>query len=327
MHDLDRLKKKRELRVSPAQMIWLGLGTVVFSGVLFYVGFLVGGFQPGASSQPPQDIPAHSMEDTPEDRSSPTVVAALGEVEFLIPAGPLRISREHSIPSDAPSQTQERATGQSPQLEPPKDTPRAEADDSTLIAQDIERGASQRPAPGLPKIKSHGTSGAQVVAQADAPMVDSVLSQSSKPSERRPSPVVIEAAQKTPVTQKSSRSQRPKTTQKLAGTQPAAAQRTMNRMAKTGGPKRALPKYTGQGRARFTLQVKATKDASVADEFLQGLRKAGFYPHKILVELPNKGRFYRIRVGRFETMEEARAFQRHYAETSGSDDGGFITRL
>jgi hypothetical protein len=86
-------------------------------------------------------------------------------------------------------------------------------------------------------------------------------------------------------------------------------------------------RQTNIGRARFTLQVKATRDKAVADKFVEVLQKAGFYPHRILISLPRKGRFYRIRVGRFETIEEARAFQRSYSERSGMPDGGFVTRL
>ena len=81
------------------------------------------------------------------------------------------------------------------------------------------------------------------------------------------------------------------------------------------------------GRGRFTLQVKADRDPAIIDTFMKNLKQAGFHPHKIRVSLPGKGQFFRVRIGRFETMEEARAFQRKYRASSGQDDGGFVTRL
>ena len=79
--------------------------------------------------------------------------------------------------------------------------------------------------------------------------------------------------------------------------------------------------------SRFTLQVKAARDKSEADAFVASLRRSGFDPHVILATVPGKGRFYRIRLGRFATMEAARRFQRRYKTKSGQPDGGFVTEL
>ncbi|MCB9537976.1 MAG: SPOR domain-containing protein [Myxococcales bacterium] len=78
---------------------------------------------------------------------------------------------------------------------------------------------------------------------------------------------------------------------------------------------------------KLTLQVKAAKEKAEADAFVAELRRAGFEPHVILADVPGKGRFYRVRVGRFESMPEARDFQRKYKALSGQPDGGFITDL
>lgn len=78
---------------------------------------------------------------------------------------------------------------------------------------------------------------------------------------------------------------------------------------------------------KLTLQVKAAKEKAEADAFVAALRRAGFEPHVILADVPGKGRFYRVRVGRFESMPEARDFQRKYKALSGQPDGGFITDL
>ena len=77
----------------------------------------------------------------------------------------------------------------------------------------------------------------------------------------------------------------------------------------------------------YTLQVKAARDKAEADAFVKALRDKGFKPHLILVDIPKKGRFFRVRLGRFNSMPEARAFQRRYKATSGQPDGGFVTDL
>ena len=75
------------------------------------------------------------------------------------------------------------------------------------------------------------------------------------------------------------------------------------------------------------MQVKAVPEKPQADAFVAELRQAGFQPHVILADIPGKGRFYRVRLGRFDSVEEARLFQRRYKALSGQPDGGFITDL
>lgn len=88
-------------------------------------------------------------------------------------------------------------------------------------------------------------------------------------------------------------------------------------------PKPAAEKAT----VRYTLQVKAVKEKADADAIVADLRRAGFDPYVVLADLPEQGRFYRIRMGRFDSMDEARAFQRGYKSKTGATDGGFVTEL
>ena len=104
----------------------------------------------------------------------------------------------------------------------------------------------------------------------------------------------------------------------------AKAKAIKRKKAKSADPKSSKVRI---GEGRFTLQVKATKSKGEADEFMRALRRKNFFPHLIVVDTPKKGRFYRIRVGRFETMEEARAFQREFGARSGQSESGYVTRL
>jgi cell division septation protein DedD len=61
--------------------------------------------------------------------------------------------------------------------------------------------------------------------------------------------------------------------------------------------------------AKYTLQVAAHPDMDSAKKHMARLRKMGLDPHVISAAIPDKGKFYRVRVGKFQSMKEARNFQ------------------
>jgi cell division septation protein DedD len=71
----------------------------------------------------------------------------------------------------------------------------------------------------------------------------------------------------------------------------------------------AKPRSDEQAAARYTLQVAAHPDSDSAKSHMQRLRKMGLEPHLISAAIPGKGKFYRVRVGKFGSMDEARSFQ------------------
>lgn len=69
--------------------------------------------------------------------------------------------------------------------------------------------------------------------------------------------------------------------------------------------------------ARYTLQIGSHPDSASAQRDMDRLRKAGLEPHVIMVEVPGKGRIYRVRVGKFHSMDEARGFQASLSQERG----------
>jgi DedD protein len=61
--------------------------------------------------------------------------------------------------------------------------------------------------------------------------------------------------------------------------------------------------------ARYTLQVAAHPDMDSARKHMKRLRTMGLEPHLVSAAIPGKGEFYRVRVGKFGSMDEARSFQ------------------
>lgn len=61
--------------------------------------------------------------------------------------------------------------------------------------------------------------------------------------------------------------------------------------------------------ARYTLQVASHPTIERARAEMDRLRGLGLDPQIVAAEVPGQGQFYRVRVGSFHTMDQARAFQ------------------
>lgn len=122
-----------------------------------------------------------------------------------------------------------------------------------------------------------------------------------------------------PTKQKKAKEKAPKPAKK-----PAADKKTDEKPAKARAPKQATKPAEKPAEpasadakaeqpeklaARYTLQVAAHPDMDSAKQHMERLRKMGLEPHVISASIPGKGKFYRVRVGKFHSMEEARNFQ------------------
>ncbi len=68
------------------------------------------------------------------------------------------------------------------------------------------------------------------------------------------------------------------------------------------GQAQALP-------ARYTLQLGSFPSLDSAQRQLRQLRDAGLEVHMISSSLPDQGKVYRVRIGKFHSIDEARQFQ------------------
>ncbi len=300
MRDLDRVRDKIEIRLEPRQVVLLGILTTAFSGGLFAAGYVVG----TRFSSPSREVPdlaaidAASRASRAEPRAAGTPVA-LGDVEFLFPSVLDAAGRGQRSAAPAPAA--------SPPSAAPAPPPSVAAVPVRLPALAVEAPASEA-APPRVEIKSLP----EPVAAA-AP--ESVAAAPAEPA-KAATPDEVEKAPPPP----------PDEVEKAS----AAAAREEDAPAPTlaaepaASPRAEPPKPSAP---QYTLQVKAVQDKAEADAFMAELRKVGFEPQMILADLPGKGRWYRIRVGRFADMDVAREFQRKYKLKSGQPDAGFVTDL
>ena len=76
---------------------------------------------------------------------------------------------------------------------------------------------------------------------------------------------------------------------------------------------------------RFTLQVSAFQDRAEAQAQVDRLRERGHNPYLTSSVVPGRGRWYRVRIGRFDSKGAAEAFRRKFEAAEGT--GCFVTRL
>ena len=72
-----------------------------------------------------------------------------------------------------------------------------------------------------------------------------------------------------------------------------------------------------KGPAKYTLQVSAHPEMAAAKAEMKKLRQMGLDPHVVMAKIPEKGKYYRVRLGKFRTMEAAQRFKENVAEKRG----------
>ena len=67
----------------------------------------------------------------------------------------------------------------------------------------------------------------------------------------------------------------------------------------------------------YTIQVKAFRSQKEASKFLTALKSAGHSPYMLTTEIPGKGMFYRVRLGKFRTLADASQHQSDFENLEG----------
>lgn len=73
-------------------------------------------------------------------------------------------------------------------------------------------------------------------------------------------------------------------------------------------PREAVASNDNSGQGRFSLQAAAFPTQGGADEFAEKLKRAGVPSYVVPADLARRGRWFRVRVGRFNSAEDAQRF-------------------
>ncbi|MDH5491515.1 MAG: SPOR domain-containing protein [Myxococcales bacterium] len=84
-------------------------------------------------------------------------------------------------------------------------------------------------------------------------------------------------------------------------------------------PSRAptLAPVSAGSEGRYTLQVISYREAALADEMADLLRGRGHHAFVTSADIPDRGVFYRVRVGPFESQREAQAYRADFETSEG----------
>jgi cell division septation protein DedD len=75
----------------------------------------------------------------------------------------------------------------------------------------------------------------------------------------------------------------------------------------------------------FTINLASFRQKQMADRHVEELKKLGVHAYSREVNLPKKGRWYRVSAGDFPTLREAKNYKKQLRQQGISDS--FITKI
>ena len=95
---------------------------------------------------------------------------------------------------------------------------------------------------------------------------------------------------------------------------PSAVQKNLPQSADTQTEKKTLPVVNPTPSGPVAVQVASTKDAISAEELVNKLTRLGYSGFRAKAEVPNKGTWYRVKVGPYRTKAEAELMRKELAK-------------
>lgn len=86
---------------------------------------------------------------------------------------------------------------------------------------------------------------------------------------------------------------------------PLASQKRVSQSKETQIEVQSAKQAKASPKGIFAIQVASTKDAASADELVKKLNQSGFPSFSAVAKIPNKGTWYRVRVGPYENRDQA----------------------
>lgn len=97
----------------------------------------------------------------------------------------------------------------------------------------------------------------------------------------------------------------PKTPSAVLPPSPLTSKKRVSKAKVTQAEKKTLPAVKPSPSGSLAVQVASTKDAGSAEELVKKLTKLGYAGFSTKAEIPNKGTWYRVKVGPYRTKTEA----------------------
>ncbi|WNG36561.1 SPOR domain-containing protein [Archangium violaceum] len=274
MRDAHRMKEKFDVSLDNRQIVSLLIAGIVVMGAVFVLGVVVGKKLAGnaqAAAAPDLlsalDANAQALQQAREAEQPLTFQDELTKktVPETAPSKPGTVTVAIPPPAPKPKPAEPPAPTETQNAEAPADTPESHE----VIASPTDDDYAPAPKAADPK---------PAAPKAEPKPTETKVAE-SKPA---PSPGKVEPA---PVPTRT-------TTPQSGGMKEAIARATQR-------PTEAVP-----GGA-FTLQISAFQNRPEAERFAAKLRDRGYAPYIISAEVPQKGTWYRVRMGSFPSKDAA----------------------
>lgn len=287
MRDADKIKTKMTVALDGHQVGYLVFAGLVVAGLVFSAGFILG------------------QRSVPPDR--PQALAEVACLEVLDDAGASSVA---AVPVPLPSlHFEERLRAPVPPVAPEDPALRLLAEERT----DLALPGDEPEPPGIPLPERPSFADDEPVELQPA---DPAAVAAAPPVPVVPAPPAAAPAKKvTPAAA-------PPVQAAQAAPGPAAPRPGAAKVAEKQTRSKAAP---AEPKGKFTIQVQAFRNRPEADAFADTLRGRGHKPFVQEGAVPGKGRWFRVRVGRFAEHAEALAFQKRFESAEGIDT--FVTPL
>lgn len=286
MRDTQKMKDKLELSLDGRHLFTLAAVSLVALGAVFWLGIAVGKKLQREEAVAPQ----------------PDLLAALDADAQRADSGPLTFQEE--LTRKAPVLVVDKPVVQRPapvervveKLDPPpRPAEKPLEKPAEPVAERVDKVLEKPAEP--PADKALAAAKPAPPAEAPGPAPAEPKGAGERYVERVPAMPVVEL----PVEKPAEKPAPP----------PAGAQALVN--TRTGGDAGALRDAIARASrpaqasadGSWTLQLSAYQDRAEADRYLAGLRDRGYAPYVVEAKIPNKGTWYRVRMGRFPTREAA----------------------
>lgn len=283
MRDSHRLKEKYELTLDNRQIVSLTVASLVVLGGVFMLGVVVGKkLSAEQGDHPPADLLSAL------DQKTAALDAATHDDASLTFPDELTRKSPSLIPAPPP-RPEPVKPAEGAKVEPRPPTPEPEAKKPEVAA--------------LEPVKPVESAAAAVDAEPIADKVPEKVAE--KPAEK--------AAEK--VAEKHVDARLPEAPR----AEPVATRTHDGGALAQAFARVQKPPAEAAADGAFTLQLSAYQDRAEADRFAGGLRDKGYAPYIIEANVPNKGVWYRVRMGRFPSKEAATRYLEDFKrETSMS---------
>ena len=276
MRDAHRMKEKFDVSLDNRQVVSLLIASIIVLGAVFVLGVVVGKKLAGdaQTAVAPDhlsslDADAQALQQARENPPSLTFQDELTRkgVTPVEPSKPRTVTVNIPPPAPAPKPAEAAPTPEAPAAASPTD------DDYAPVAQGPEPKES-------PKAEAPKAAEPAKVAE-------------SKPAPKPAEPAKVAESKPAPLPGKVESAPVPtRTTAPASGMKEAIARATQKPTEAVAG-------------GAFTLQLSAFQNRPEAERFAAKLRDRGYAPFIVPAEVPNKGTWYRVRMGSFPSKDAA----------------------